>query len=344
MNQSQWIGYLTFLVLLVIPRIVAAQQVSFSQISIFLKENGEGKVIIDTRPHSQLEPWKALNPEKKVSLPFFGSAEVAKFDEVRYHLRYDFSRFRSLSELKNSAMNEDGEKLWPTLKIDPEENALVLTPDPMLNNKSRLWFPLTVKGNVALRANLVGASAGLLRFQLMEKAADGEVVAIAIHGANSPENEPAGTVTVGQKQANRNLEIKGKTTVATNEKQEINFQLSDGLMERNLLIIGYEGATPIGFTSLDVIAQFPASFGIGFDQNQDKILVNRVLVGGSGEAAGVKVGDQLQSVNGRKPQNLKEAILFLIESSIEKETTVEIVRLGKARTIQLLPSGVQRAP
>jgi hypothetical protein len=350
MNRNQWISYLTLLVLLVTPRVVAAQQVSFSQVSIFIKEDGEGKVIIDTRPNSQLEPLKALNPEKTVSLPFFGSADVAKFDEVRYHLRYDFSRFRSLSELKHSAMNEDGLKIWPTLKIDPEENALVFTPEPALQ-KTRLWFPLRVQGNIALRANLIGVGNGRLSFGFFQGNGDSEVILVTIHGADSPEvidnpdtprGEPAGTVTVHQKQGEKALESKGKIRLAANDRQEMNFQLTNGLTKKNNMILDYGGVLPIGVSSMDIIAQFPASFGIGLDQKGSAILVNRLIKGGSGEAAGMKVGDELKAINGKKPTNLDDAMQLLGESDLERGAKVEIARLGKTRTLQLQPIGVQR--
>lgn len=301
--------------------------------SVIVKEDGTGKVIVDTRPQDQLEPLKPLS-QPITGSAFFGEAEMEKVGENRHHLRYDFSKFRALPELRPLIGGGDTEKLWPTLSIDADENALVLTPDPTVK-KSRMKLPVKIAGDFAFRANLLGASEGVFQIQIF----GGQHILVNLHGSNSTEKEPTGTVDVCRIKGQADKEILGKMQVVVNQKNELPFKLPGKLVSA-VLVLNYMSDVPFGVSSLDLIADFQPTYGIEWQVQGTKITVKQVYPGTSGELAGVKIGDQLKMIDGISPSDLDTALQVFADADIEKELPIEIVRLGRTRTLMLKPGGV----
>jgi hypothetical protein len=320
-----WLGILGF------PfKHVRSQDITFSSVSVILKEDGTGKVIVDTRPQDQLETLKPLS-QPMTDSAFFGSAEVEKVGENRHHVRYDFSKFRELSEWRSQQMTPE---MFSTIKIDADENALILTPIKPANlgfKLSQLAFPLAFGDDFAIRVNLLGANQGDMELQFFDR----KFISIKLYGSDSPA-EPPGTVTISQLGGNKVL---AKTIASVEKKNEVSFKLKNEFRKTSFKIV-YKGDTTIGISSLDVIADFQPTYGIALQMQGTRITVKQVFPGTSGDLAGVKAGDQLKTINGTSPKDIETALQLMSDADIEKELPIEIVRLGRTRTLMLKPGGI----
>ena len=313
---------------------VRSQDITFSSVSVILKEDGTGKVIVDTRPPDQLEPLKPLS-QPMTDSAFFGSAEVEKVGENRHHVRYDFSKFRELSEWRSLQMTPE---MFSTIKIDADENALILTPIKPANlgfKLSQPAFPLMFRDDFAARVNLLGANEGQTQLQFSSRQL---ALIVTLHGSDSPAKEPPGTVVISEF-GGKSPKVLAKTVASVDEKSEVSFKLQDKF--RTILFkIGYTGDTPIGISSIDLIADFQPTYGIALQMQGTKITVKQVFPGTSGELAGIKAGDQLKTIDGTSPKDIETALQVLADADIEKELPIEIVRLSRTRKLMLKPGGV----
>jgi len=113
---------ISFLLLSVVSSLaIAADEteiVSFTAVTISIDEKGNGKFTVDTRPVE--EAHKVNEPlGQPVEIKSMEPASVYKLNDGRLHLRYDFSKIKSLDTLKSPVLNEDEEKLFLNCELIP---------------------------------------------------------------------------------------------------------------------------------------------------------------------------------------------------------------------------------
>ena len=101
--------------------------------------------------------------------------------------------------------------------------------------------------------------------------------------------------------------------------------------------IGRIGSVPLGVPMIDVVANFPPSFGIKLSQKGSKVIAERIISDSGAEKAGLEQGDVLISINGQVANDIDTSMSLLGKSPIDRDTEFKIERFGKTSTIQVLP-------
>lgn len=111
--------------------------------------------------------------------------------------------------------------------------------------------------------------------------------------------------------------------------QELTFKipLKDG-EQRNALTFGVSGE-PVALNQLVVRGRLSPTFGVAFDEKNGDVFAKEVFPIGLGSTIGIKPGDSLISINGKRPKTLKEAIDLLGKISFGEESEIVVKRIGK---------------
>ena len=322
---------------LVLPvqNVIGDDTTTFTSVRLMVGEDGAGVLTVDSRPSEE-----AKQPEpsssKPVSLKAFGKATVSKLKDGRFDVTYDFSKVTDIADIIPAFVAPPVRTaLEKQLSIDSDEGVLVLIPDE--TKRIHLPFPRMVRPPFEMQVDLIGHSDGILQ---LTAAPGGYLIGVSLHGENTPEKdvEPS-TIAVfertGPKGQFKNLL---KVTHGSSEQREYKFRVNGDAIQRNTQLgIGYLSEVPLAIRQIQVIANYPASFGIGFDQRGNRVMATQVTDGGAGEEAGIKKGDILISVDGDAVTDLASAMNLLAECQIESPVELEVLRFGKKQKIAVTP-------
>jgi hypothetical protein len=320
---------------LILPLTVAADEtdvVSFTAITISIDDKGNGKFTVDTRP---VEEAHQINEPKGqlIEIKSMEPASVYKLDDGRLHLRCDFSKIKTLDGLQATFLGEDDKKVFSELRIDSDEGLLVLAQNQFPRSNFRL--PRLVSVPINIRILLAGVSEGMTQLKLYQGQ---DLLVLGLHGENSAEKGiGVGTVNLSLRQKDK---WKGLVQKAQppNSRDETSFQIpTDFSTERIVVELGRIGSVPLGVPMIDVVANFPASFGMKLSPKGSKILIEQVISDSAAEKAGIKAGDVLISVNGQTVKDVATSLSLLAKNDFGQVAELEIERFGKKRTIQVTP-------
>lgn len=99
--------------------------------------------------------------------------------------------------------------------------------------------------------------------------------------------------------------------------------------------IGAAGAIACGLSRLCVTTNPSPVAGVGLRQVGDVIVVESVLEFSAAQKAGVRLGDQLLSINGQEMSNLADAMAAFAETTFGENTVVEVGRRGESISLTL---------
>jgi len=300
---------------------------TFSAVTISIAADGTGKLTVDSRDAEQSHAAKAPKA-KPIEMALFGEAEVFPAKEGRLHVRYDFAKFKALDQLKSPAMTDDEKKLFERISIDPDEGALVLNPGSV--GTSRLRLPRVTQGALDFKVCFAGATDVMLQL-LIENSKGTDLLSFRLRN----DGTIVGTdQTLGTKRMSNIL----KVTQPMGQKKDFDFKIaSDWSGKRTTIVIGILGDVPVAIHRLEIIAKFAPSFGIGLAQKGTRIIVEKVLDGGAGAAAGLKAGDTILSINDQAVEDLAGGLRLLGDCPLDKDAVIVVERFGKKRTISVTP-------
>lgn len=325
---------LLFLVLS-ISSVIGDDTTTFTSVRLIVGEDGAGVLTVDSRPAEEAKQPEPSSSEP-ISLEAFGKATVSKLKDGRFDVTYDFSKVTDIADVIPAFVPPPARTaLEKQLSIDSDEGVLVLIPDE--TKRIHLPFPRMVRPPFEIQVNLIGHSDGLLQ---VTAAPGGYLIGVSLHGENTPEKdvEPS-TIAVferpGPKGQFKNLL---KVTQGNSEQREYKFRVKGDAIQRNTQLgIGYLSEVPLAIRQIQVIANYPASFGIGFDQRGNRVMATQVFDGGASQEAGIKKGDILISVDGNAVTDLASAMNLLAECEIELPVDLEVLRFGKKQKITVTP-------
>ncbi len=76
-------------------------------------------------------------------------------------------------------------------------------------------------------------------------------------------------------------------------------------------------------------------FGIVFDERRSVIFVKGWVKGSIAENSGLQIGDVIRTINGKKPDDLQQAVKFVSSTVVGKTLTLGIERAGKASEVSI---------
>ncbi|MGE0608040.1 MAG: PDZ domain-containing protein [Pirellulales bacterium] len=123
--------------------------------------------------------------------------------------------------------------------------------------------------------------------------------------------------------------------VELGEPREFSFQMpvpADGM--RYVLGFGLQGQdSAIAMHRLSVRGRLTPTLGIALTDQGGVVLAERVLANGLGEAAGVRTGDQIVSINGIRPRSVEEAMEAMSGIRFGDEPEIFVRRGGRTLRI-----------
>jgi hypothetical protein len=325
------------LLFLVLPvsSVIGDDTTTITSVRLIVGEDGTGVLSIDSRPSEEAKQPEPSSSEP-VSLKAFGKATVSKLKDGRFDVTYDFSKVTEIADVIPSLVPPPARTaLEKQLSIDSDEGVLVLIPDE--SKRIHLPFPRMIRPPFEMQVDLIGHSDGLLQ---LTAAPGGYLMGVSLHGENTPEKdvEPS-TIAVferpGPKGQFKNLL---KVTHGKSEERQYKFRANGDTIQRNTQLgIGYLSEVPLAIRQIQVIANFPASFGMGVEQRGTRVMVTQVLDGGAAEEAGIKKGDILLAVAEKSVADSSTALNLLAECQIELPVELEVLRFGKKQKIAVTP-------
>ncbi len=309
---------------------------------------GQMTVTVDSRPSGKSHGDIRVMRGEPLNIPAFGGAEVRR-DEVSggFNVLHDFTTFRDLPKL--IATTYGIENLDKMMRIDPEEQVLVLTPEVPIykgqpaqtSGMKRAYFtyPRYHVGPADFDICLTGMKEGMFHLYYFPFG-NGMMTRISFYSSDEPKNPP-GTITVSQQQ------IEGKPQALVthlreihtpNLRREYTLPLTMPAQERYGMTIGYIGDLPIAIPKIQTRGVFFPMYGVDFGMKGKYLVINRIMAGSAAEVAGLKEGDLVMRINGGKSlTDTTQAQKLLGETEFGKETLWDVERFGKRKVIRVMP-------
>lgn len=131
---------------------------------------------------------------------------------------------------------------------------------------------------------------------------------------------------------------KGKSTLAPlvedksvdlNEPKEFKFTIPLKSDDFFIPEFGSIGSCHSILTYLSVRGRLRPLFGVGFDEKSKEPVTKNVIPNGLGDTIGMKSGDVVLSINGKKPLSVKDAMELLAKIQFGEESEITVKRSGK---------------
>ncbi len=308
---------------------------TFTSIRLSVDEKGAGVLTVDSRPAEETKQPDSPSDET-ANLKFFGKATVSKLKDGRLDVTFNFSKVTEIADVVPSFVPSPARTaLEKQPSIDGDEGVLVLLPDE--TKRIQLPFPRMVRPPFEVQVDLIGHSDGLLQ---LTAAPGNHLIGVSLHGENTPEKDVEPSTVVAFERPGPKGEFKNLLKIAHGnlEQREYKFRVKAEAIQMNtMLSISYLGELPLAIRRIRVVANFPASFGIVFDQRGNRVMATQVTNGGAAEEAGIKIGDILISVDGKAVTDLASAMNLLAACKIRTPVKLGVLRFGKKQEIEVTP-------
>jgi Do/DeqQ family serine protease len=130
-------------------------------------------------------------------------------------------------------------------------------------------------------------------------------------------------------------EVIGINTAIVASGQGIGFAIPVNMARKVIEDLVKKGKVTRGWLGIGIQPLTPdlaRSFGL---QVEDGVLINQVMPGSPAEAAGLKTGDLVQSVDGKPIKDLRQLQRVIAETDIGKSVTISILRGKEQRTVKV---------
>lgn len=330
------VSLVLFFIAVPVLAVLGDDATTFTSVRLSVDEKGAGVLTVDSRPAEDAKQPDP-SPSEPASLKVFGKATVSKLKDGRLEVIYDFSKVTEIADVIPAFVPPPARTvLEKQLSIDSDEGVLVLIPDE--TKRIQLPFPRMIRPPFEMQVDLIGHSDGLLQ---LTAAPGSHLIGVSLHGENTPEKDVEPTTIAVFERPDPKGQFKNllKVTHESSEQREYKFRANGESIQRNtMLSIGYFSEVPLAIRKIQVIANFPASFGMGVEQRGSRVMVTQVLDSGAALGSGIKKGDIIVAVNGEKVTDAANALKQLAECEIGLPVTVEVLRFGKKQEIAVTPN------
>lgn len=307
----------------------------FTSVRLSIDEKGAGVLTIDSRSAEEIKSPESSASEP-VSLKVFGKATVSKLKDGRLDVTYDFSKVTEIADVIPSFVPPPARTaLEKQLSIDGDEGVLVLLPDE--TKRIQLPFPRMVRPPFEMQVDLIGHADGLLQ---LTAAPGNHLIGVSLHGESTPEKDIEPSTVVVFERPGPKGQFKNLLKIAhgNSEQREYKFRVNADAIELNtMLSIGYMGELPLAVRRIRVVANFPASFGMGVEQRGSRVMVTQVLDDGAAQEAAIKKGDILLAVDRKAVADSPSALNLLAACEIGSPVKLSVLRFGKKQEIEVTP-------
>lgn len=314
---------------------LADDATTFTSIRLSVDEKGAGVLTVDSRPAEETKQPDSPSDET-ADLKIFGKATVSKLKDGRLDVTYDFSKVTEIADVIPSFVPPLARMaLEKQLGIDGDEGVLVLLPDEA--KRIHLPFSRMIRPPFEVQVDLIGHSDGLLQ---LTAAPGNHLIGVSLHGENTPEKDVEPRTVVVFERPGPKGQFKNLLKIAhgSSEQREYRFRVNgDAIQLNTMLSIGYLGELPLAIRRIRVVANFPASFGMGVEQRGSRVMVTQVLDGGAAEDAGIKKGDILLAVDAKAVADSPTALNLLAACEIGSPVKLSVLRLGKKQEFEVTP-------
>tara|TARA_R110000868_G_scaffold208062_1_gene457287 strand:- start:18324 stop:19439 length:1116 start_codon:yes stop_codon:yes gene_type:complete len=309
---------------------------TITSLQFSVAEDGNCTLTVDSREIAESHQRDGEVKGEEIKLDAFGDAKITKLDDGRLSVVYDFETIKDATQLIASFLNDQAKKqLGQSLSIDEDEGVLVLTPGK--TKKVQVPLPRMIRPSFSIRVDLLGHTEGM--FQLTASPG-GNLIGVSIHGKNTPEKSAsAGDINAYSRSA-KSKQFKSllKVNHPKSIQNEYQFKVDPDSINKNTMIaIAYFGDLPIAVKRIEITGKFPPSFGINLKQIGNRIIAQQVISGSAAQEAGIRKGDVLMSIDGKKVSSVKDARKALSECELGKEVVLNIQRYGKEREMKATP-------
>lgn len=324
-----------FYIALPVLTVLGDDATTFTSVRLSVDDKGAGVLTVDSRSAEEIKSPESSASEP-VSLKVFGKAMVSKLKDGRLDVTYDFSKVTEIADVIPSFVPPPARTaLEKQLSIDGDEGVLVLLPDEA--KRIQLPFPRMIRPPFEMQVDLIGHSDGLLQ---LTAAPGNHLIGVSLHGENTPEKDVEPRTVVVFERPGPKGQFKNLLKIAhgSSEQREYRFRVNgDAIQLNTMLSIGYLGELPLGIRRIRVVANFPASFGMGVEQRGSRVMVTQVLDGGAAQEAAIKKGDILLTVDGKAVADSPTALNLLAACEIGSPVKLSVLRLGKKQEIEVTP-------
>lgn len=324
-----------FFVALPVTTVLGGDAITFTSIRLSVDDKGSGVLTVDSRSAEEVKQPEPSSSEP-ADLKIFGKATVSKLKDGRLDVTYDFKKVAEIADVIPSFLPPLARTaLEKQLSIDGDEGVLVLIPDE--TKRIQLPFARMIRPPFEMQVDLIGHADGLLQ---LTAAPGSHLIGVSLHGANTPEKdaEPSTVVVFERPAPKEQFKTLLKIAHRSSEQREYRFRVNaDAIQLNTMLSIGYMGELPMAIRRIRVVANFPASFGMGVEQRGSRVMVTQVLDGGAAEDAGLKKGDILLTVDGKTVADSATALNLLAACEIGSPVKLSVLRFSRKQKIAVTP-------
>ena len=310
-----------------------AQEPAVVRVTLHIDEFGEGKLSV-ARTTEPLPPLRG----EAVTLKSMPKAKITKGSGGVYRIEHDFA---DADDLKQIAMFSGNVEKWS------EAKGLVFSPAPLQGfegktaafDHARLFrLPITLTCDFAktgaggfdikLRDGRQSFGMAQLRFITKEKNFEGKFYA-RLGWFEMKDGKPSGV---------KSFPVE-KSDVSLDEGIEETFRLplpNQEIEEPFFFQMNVSGSeSPTLVRRFVIEGKLLPSFGLGVKEQSSTVFVDRVLPSSVAEKAGIKTGDVIVAINGKKPESAAAALTTFSSTAIGTEVTVQVKRRGQTQTISM---------
>jgi len=318
-----------------VSSVIGDDATTFTSVRLSVDEKGAGVLTVDSRSAEEVKQPEPSSSEAS-DLKVFGKATVSKLKDGRLDVTYDFSKVTEIADVIPSFLPPPARTaLEKQLNIDSDEGVLVLLPNE--TKRIHLPFPRMIRPPFEVQVDLIGHSDGVLQ---LTAAPGNHLIWVSLHGENTPEKdvEPSTVVVFERPGPKEQFKTLLKVSHKSSEQHEYQFRVNGDAIQRNTQLgIGYLSELPLAIRKIRVVANFPASFGMGVEQRGNRVMVTQVLDGGAAEDAGLKKGDILLAVDQKAVADSATALNLLSACEIGSPIKLSVLRFGKKQEIEVTP-------
>ena len=305
------------------------------RLTLQLSEYGDGKFRIEKTSDAPKDDFEGT-PFKLSNWPH---TKATKGKDGLFRLVHDFSDADDLDVLASQHIN---------LTIDKDSGTLAFTPKPRPNSDQQegafLLYGKRVRLPLTLACDIVQNKPGTFVIQVSDPPRKFGALECCIRSeekdADSPSklsvswNEP----TADGKKNTTDLFNRNDAKIDQPIERTFRLPLPNAKIDQVfalLLVKGFgRGVTEV--SRLEIRGRLSPMFGLGMGEKQGMVFAHSVFPKGLAEKAGLRVGDMISKINGKKPQTMQEAVDLLSRVPIGDEVVFTIQRADKTEELRVV--------